>query len=277
MVIKDSVVMKRKICKSIKFRFVISLFLSIMALAVVNYGANIIYQKENKFSIPNGVEKLIEAYPDMEFNYSNNFVIFKDGTAIKYDDKKEKTYLERLDDSDIEDMFNETYDRSVTLPPYLYDPGRYRCEAFFSKMYGANEAVVITNLKPVKIFGRKFDVTRINGVNEKLQKVADEVEKHPEFKKYFVKNAGTFNYRKVRGSNRLSAHSYGIAIDINSLESDYWRYSNNITEIDLVPYANRIPYELVKIFEDNGFIWGGRWYHYDTMHFEYRPELLNIY
>ncbi|MDP3291618.1 MAG: M15 family metallopeptidase, partial [Sulfuricurvum sp.] len=24
----------------------------------------------------------------------------------------------------------------------------------------------------------------------------------------------------------------------------------------------------------HGFIWGGRWYHYDTMHFEYRPELL---
>jgi len=21
------------------------------------------------------------------------------------------------------------------------------------------------------------------------------------------------------------------------------------------------------------FIWRGRWYHYDTMHFEYRPEL----
>ena len=26
--------------------------------------------------------------------------------------------------------------------------------------------------------------------------------------------------------------------------------------------------------EKHGFIWGGRWYHYDTMHFEYRPELL---
>mgnify|MGYP002637708491 CR=1 FL=1 len=25
----------------------------------------------------------------------------------------------------------------------------------------------------------------------------------------------------------------------------------------------------------NGFIWGGRWFHYDTMHFEYRPELLH--
>jgi hypothetical protein len=28
------------------------------------------------------------------------------------------------------------------------------------------------------------------------------------------------------------------------------------------------------IFEKHGFIWGGKWYHYDTMHFEYRPELL---
>lgn len=257
-----------------------SIFISVLLIIFTfnsSFAANIIYQKDLAYSIPRGVQTLIEAYPEMGFNYSNNFVIFKDGTAIKYDDKKEKSYLEVLDDCDIEDMFREKYDRTVTLPPYLYDPGRYRCEAFFNQMYGANEATVIVNLTPVKIFGRKFDVTKINGVNEKLQKVAEEVEKHPEFKKYFVKNSGTFNYRNVRGSNRLSTHSYGIAIDINSQESDYWRYSNNITEIDLVPYANRIPYELVKIFEDNGFIWGGRWYHYDTMHFEYRPELLNIH
>jgi peptidoglycan LD-endopeptidase CwlK len=28
------------------------------------------------------------------------------------------------------------------------------------------------------------------------------------------------------------------------------------------------------VFEKHGFIWGAKWYHYDTMHFEYRPELL---
>jgi hypothetical protein len=27
------------------------------------------------------------------------------------------------------------------------------------------------------------------------------------------------------------------------------------------------------VFEAERFIWGGKWYHYDTMHFEYRPEL----
>jgi hypothetical protein len=35
-----------------------------------------------------------------------------------------------------------------------------------------------------------------------------------------------------------------------------------------------MPREIVDAFERHGFIWGGRWYHYDTMHFEYRPELL---
>jgi hypothetical protein len=41
-----------------------------------------------------------------------------------------------------------------------------------------------------------------------------------------------------------------------------------------LPYRNAIPLEIVRIFEKHGFIWGGAWYHYDTMHFEYRPELL---
>jgi hypothetical protein len=31
---------------------------------------------------------------------------------------------------------------------------------------------------------------------------------------------------------------------------------------------------IVRVFERHGFIWGGRWRHYDTMHFEYRPELI---
>jgi hypothetical protein len=42
-----------------------------------------------------------------------------------------------------------------------------------------------------------------------------------------------------------------------------------------VRWANQIPQVIVDAFEAEGFIWGGRWYHYDTMHFEYRPELLD--
>jgi peptidoglycan LD-endopeptidase CwlK len=41
-----------------------------------------------------------------------------------------------------------------------------------------------------------------------------------------------------------------------------------------LPYKNQIPWDIIHIFESHGFIWGGKWYHYDTMHFEYRPEQL---
>jgi hypothetical protein len=40
-------------------------------------------------------------------------------------------------------------------------------------------------------------------------------------------------------------------------------------------FRNRLPVEIVQIFEKHGFIWGGKWEHFDTMHFEYRPELLD--
>jgi hypothetical protein len=37
-----------------------------------------------------------------------------------------------------------------------------------------------------------------------------------------------------------------------------------------------MPREIVEIFERHGFIWGGKWYHYGTMHFGYRPELIAL-
>ena len=85
--------------------------------------------------------------------------------------------------------------------------------------------------------------------------------------KYLVPNSGTYNCRDVAGSTARSVHAWGAAIDINSAASDYWRWSPK-------GWHNRIPIEIVRVFERHGFIWGGRWYHYDTMHFEYRPELL---
>jgi len=45
-----------------------------------------------------------------------------------------------------------------------------------------------------------------------------------------------------------------------------------------VPYARRwmVPTPVVEAFERHGFVWGGKWLFFDTMHFEYRPEVLEI-
>ncbi|MCK5249849.1 MAG: M15 family metallopeptidase, partial [Spirochaetaceae bacterium] len=34
------------------------------------------------------------------------------------------------------------------------------------------------------------------------------------------------------------------------------------------------PEAVVEAFEKNGFIWGGKWFLFDQIHFEYRPELI---
>jgi hypothetical protein len=45
--------------------------------------------------------------------------------------------------------------------------------------------------------------------------------------------------------------------------------------LDAIAGAN-IPLAIVEVFERHGFIWGGKWYHYDSFHFEYRPELIAL-
>ena len=108
-----------------------------------------------------------------------------------------------------------------------------------------------------------------------LKAVVREINALPtRIKKRVKQTAGAFNWRKIAGTKRLSAHSFGIAVDIGGKNGNYWRWDIK-TPSEKIKYKNRIPLEVVEIFERHGFIWGGKWYHYDTMHFEYRPELLH--
>lgn len=225
-------------------------------------------------TIPEGARKLIASYPLQGMTYSNNRICFPDSTYIIYDDGRDKDFITKLDYCDIEDMFSMEYVKDNTPPDYLSDCGRGRSEQLYKKMYGSSESAVKRNLVRVEWFGMKIPFTSVNDANKHLEDVAKELELRKDLRKYLT-NASTFYWRKVRGANRQSAHSYGIAIDINTKYSNYWLWSNpKCSETDTLKYENRIPLEIVDVFEKHGFIWGGRWYHYDTMHFEYRPELL---
>jgi hypothetical protein len=69
-------------------------------------------------------------------------------------------------------------------------------------------------------------------------------------------------------------HAFGAAIDINAKFGNYWLWSKRPD--GAVVWRNQIPQKIVEIFERHGFIWGGRWYHFDSLHFEYRPELIAL-
>lgn len=230
----------------------------------------------SKDNIPDGLKKLLKAYPEFLKKADSNHLYWNDGTAMIYDDGKKKSYDEKLNSPDLEDMMSQKYQKGKNWdsPPEInFDPGRIRYEPLFKKMYGETESAVQKNLVSINwipgIANAKVEVNKANNLDEKFKAVSEELAKvSKDLIKYINKTAGTFMYRKIAGTSRLSAHSFGIAIDINTEYSDYWQWSKDMK------YKNQIPIEIVEIFEKHGFIWGGKWYHYDTMHFEYRPELL---
>jgi hypothetical protein len=229
----------------------------------------------DKKNIPAGLKKLMLAYPDYVDSVDENHLYWKDGEKMIYDDGKEKSFEERLDNPDLEDMMWQEYTpgKEYEIPKKDFDPGRIRYEPFFFKIYGSSASEVKSNMVTIpwmpKSTNSKVSIMGLNDVSLQLKAVSDELDKLPEnLKKYVTKTAGTFYWRNIAGTNRLSTHSFGIAIDINTDYSDYWLWDKSMK------YKNRIPMEIVEIFEKYGFIWGGKWYHYDTMHFEYRPELL---
>lgn len=227
--------------------------------------------------MPAGARALLKAYPDFIKGYEQDSLLLADGTRMVYDDGREKSFEQKLDDADAEDMFAFVYDRSAEQPDYLQDAGRSRCEALFKMMYGNSEGAVRQKLIQVEWFGERVLFTPVNGAADSLRAVAADIAAHPDFAKLrpYLKSSGSFYWRKVRGANRQSAHSYGMTIDVGVALSDYWLWKNpGKKETDKIVYANRMPKALVEIFERHGFIWGGRWYHYDTMHFEFRPEIL---
>ena len=46
----------------------------------------------------------------------------------------------------------------------------------------------------------------------------------------------------------------------------------------LIPLEERWspPQAVIDAFEKNGFVWGGKWSHFDNIHFEYAPEIISI-
>ncbi|MFV0468151.1 MAG: M15 family metallopeptidase [Dysgonomonas sp.] len=226
------------------------------------------------------IKKLKLAYPDFVKSFDGTYILLNNGKKIIYDDRKNnKTNDELLNDPSVADMFRYLYVKGKTTAPAEYeDPGRIRNENFMKAMYGSTSSEVQKNLTTIvwcpNLVNAKIKITTINGVDRQLKKISDELDKHPELKKY-LEGATTFNWRIIAGTKRLSTHSFGTSIDLNVKYSNYWQWDCNCKKENVkLSYKNRIPQEIIAIFEKYGFIWGGKWYHYDTMHFEYRPELL---
>jgi hypothetical protein len=96
-------------------------------------------------------------------------------------------------------------------------------------------------------------------------------------------NTSAFNDRNIVGSNSVSTHAYGVAIDINPMQNPAYDRIGGVRT--LVPksaasYAKRTPLRpgmaesVVKIFAAHGFtVWGGRFRDPDYQHFQIERAL----
>ncbi|HWR60456.1 MAG TPA: M15 family metallopeptidase, partial [Clostridia bacterium] len=224
---------------------------------------------------------LMLAYPEYIENVEQAgdrvYIVMKSGKKLLYDDKKPKDIATKLAYPDLQDMLEQDYPVTPvkSLMDENSDPGRARVYSLLNEVYGASQKQIEGNLVNVKAGYGSFRFNKNNGAAEALKNVMNGLNVLSGIDQDVRSNAfpcsGTYNYRSIAGTNRLSPHSYGTAIDLAVNKRDYWRWTSRAEgQKRLESY----PAEIVELFEKNNFIWGGKWGHFDIMHFEYRPEIL---
>ncbi|MCQ2591393.1 MAG: M15 family metallopeptidase [Treponema sp.] len=158
---------------------------------------------------------------------------------------------------------------------------------FFDEIYdGSSRSSLEHHLVKTTFLGLPTNIHEL--IKEPLKKVEKQILEAAKndseiqaFIDYNSKIEGYF-WRIIAGTNRKSFHSLGIAIDITPKtyqgKSVYWSWARdwNPDKWMLIPINKRWapPKKVIDIFEENGFIWGGKWVIWDNMHFEYHPELI---
>lgn len=97
-------------------------------------------------------------------------------------------------------------------------------------------------------------------------------------------NSSAFNYRNIVGTDKLSNHALGMAVDINPLYNPYLRCGKDGSmicdppaAIDYIDRDKCFDHKIdhcdlaYNLFTKYGFSWGGDWVDYkDYQHFEYQ-------
>ncbi|WP_236898798.1 M15 family metallopeptidase [Clostridium beijerinckii] len=205
------------------------------------------------------------------------YIIMKSGKKIIYDDKKEKNHEVKLTNPDLQDMLEQDYplEKNTEIMDKNFDPGRARHYELLSEVYGNSKGAIEKNLASLKYGYTNYQFNKQNNANASLEAALKELmplaKSRSDIGSILYPASGTFNYRVISGTGRLSPHSYGIAIDLKSDKRDYWKWSSEKAGKERV---SDYPKELVEAFEKNNFVWGGKWGHFDILHFEYRPEII---
>lgn len=199
---------------------------------------------------------------------------------ILYNYPKELLNPENFTQEDI-DYINEYTSKdnrqnSGGVPSFFYD-FVYNCATHVN----ADKQIV-----RISFLGKWINVNKkikepLKNVETKINELAKTDEEVATFLKKLSRTDG-YNWREIIDSKKKSLHSSGIAVDILPIgwgqKNIYWQWRRDIDEENWMKLSlNRRwypPDSVIKAFESEGFVYGGKWVNWDNMHFEYTPEIL---
>ena len=144
--------------------------------------------------------------------------------------------IEPVEEYDLLEMFGEPGDtsdfvkRPFPFTLYLNGDKSKPCVNFYGNRYIA-DSVIDAYQEILDIYG--LDFIREHNLDE---------------------YGGCYNYRKARGLNKLSVHSWALAVDI-------------LPSLGKMGEPSRLPYHFVQAFLNRGWFWGGFYELHDSMHF----------
>lgn len=182
-------------------------------------------------------------------------------------------------DPDEERRLRSVLNRMESNPPRRHN-------AFPGALYGfrtaggARETTVVIDFLGFRVRVHPMVREPLKHIGEEVRRLAEEDDEIRTFLRDLLYVEG-FYWRPIAGTNTVSYHGYGVAVDLIPRSyyrrAAYWRWSeeSGIEEWWNIPVQRRwvIPMPIVESFERHGFVWGGRWLFFDAIHFEYRPEL----
>jgi hypothetical protein len=177
------------------------------------------------------------------------------------------------------ERFRDTAGRRAANPPK-------RSQHFYDTLWRAStREESYDRVKTIRFLGRSVLVHY--SIMEELAMVEEQIlsaaKTDPQVQQWInrLDSLTGWNWRSIADTQSRSFHAYGAAIDLLPRSyggrQTYWLWSaENYPAWWAIPYERRShpPAAVINAFEEFGFIWGGKWLFFDTMHFEYRPEIL---
>lgn len=215
-----------------------------------------------------------------------------------------KTYapkVNRLIDEEPDDLIHEVPEVEEPEAVFTYAPlSEEVIETITGISYKENDEIKLEDLVHVQVTHWGFDDKEYVGdiiINKKVAnevveifrelheakfpiekiRIIDEYDANDELS-MLDNNSSAFCYREIAGSNKISKHSYGIAIDINPVQNPYVK-NNMVLPESGKEYLDRDNVRKGMIVEGDvcydafvgrGWTWGGNWNSLkDYQHFEF--------